>query len=346
MKLLFFDTECSSCAGGAKICEFGYVLTDEKFNVLKKENLLIDPQSKFNVYGFRRAGIKLSYTYSEYYASPTLEERYPVIKKLMTDENTLPVGYSCDNDARFFLSDFRRLRLPAFNYRFLDVISLYRDGLKRANNLSLDAVYAETGKEELAHHQAMNDALMTMEVLKHYLELAGTTLRRVVGDCKYAFGEVFDGRIVIGDKPFRYADGNKMTGQNKRVLAEFLKEKRVTAGDLDGRSFCFAKDYEAEHFPSVLKAADIVTDRGGAFTEVLSYADYIVAQRSFDKIRLRKKKKRSAKIITIAEFCKMLSIDPSVIADENVAVDEVLAKSVKNKDWYARYIAAKKKKLK
>lgn len=35
MKYLFFDIECSNCFGGKnKICEIGYVLTDENFNIL------------------------------------------------------------------------------------------------------------------------------------------------------------------------------------------------------------------------------------------------------------------------------------------------------------------------
>ena len=342
MKFLFFDTECSNCSGGAKICEFGYVLTDESLTIIKKDNLLIDPQSRFNVYGFRRAGIKLSYPYSEYYASPTLNERYPEIKELLTDNDILPIGYSCDNDARFILSDFARLSLKPFNYRFLDVMRLFKDGLKRENNLSLDAVYSETGKEELVHHRAENDAVMTLEALKYYLEFSSSSMKEVINSCKYAFGEVFDSRIILGGKPFKYAEGNKMTAQNKRVISEFLKDKKVVDGVLEGKSFCFAKDYESEHFPSVLKAADLVTDMGGRFTEVLSFADYIVAKKNFDKFRLRKRKKRSARIITIFEFCKMLDIEPSVLSDDNVDVEKILAKTESNREWYLRYIRRNK----
>ena len=35
MKYLFFDIECANRLN--KICEFGYVLTDENFNILKKD---------------------------------------------------------------------------------------------------------------------------------------------------------------------------------------------------------------------------------------------------------------------------------------------------------------------
>ena len=49
MKYLFFDIECSVVSkNAAKICAFGYCLTDEKFHILEKEDLLINPQGGFH----------------------------------------------------------------------------------------------------------------------------------------------------------------------------------------------------------------------------------------------------------------------------------------------------------
>ena len=49
MKYLFFDLEYASQKGGtSKICEFGYVVTDENFNILEKDNLIINP----NIYRY------------------------------------------------------------------------------------------------------------------------------------------------------------------------------------------------------------------------------------------------------------------------------------------------------
>ena len=39
---VFFDLECANCSFGiAKICEFGYVITDDKLNIISSDNLLI-----------------------------------------------------------------------------------------------------------------------------------------------------------------------------------------------------------------------------------------------------------------------------------------------------------------
>ena len=341
MKFLFFDTECATCNNGAKLCEFGYVLTDEKFRVIKKNNLLINPQARFNVYGFKRAGIKLAYSLETYRKSPTLQQRYPDIKKLLTAKNVLPVGYSCDNDARFLLSDFKRLGLTPFDYNYLDVLELIKVGLKREKNLSLDAVYSDTGGENMTHHEATSDALMTMEVLKYYLNERGESVKELLKEY-YAFGEVFKSRIVIGGRPFNYAPSGKMTPQNKRVLTKFITEKIPTEGILEGKSFCFEKEYERENFPVVIKAADLITDRGGKYTEILSLADFVISPNGYKAGYIHKKKRRSAKIINLTQLASMMNVPEWVFKGE-IDVDKILARSEENADWYAAY---KKRKIK
>ena len=44
MRYLFFDIECCN---GRNICEFGYVITDDKFNILEKKDFTINPENKF-----------------------------------------------------------------------------------------------------------------------------------------------------------------------------------------------------------------------------------------------------------------------------------------------------------
>ena len=48
-RYLFFDIECACVfKDTAKICAFGYRLTDEHFNILEKEDILINPKVKFH----------------------------------------------------------------------------------------------------------------------------------------------------------------------------------------------------------------------------------------------------------------------------------------------------------
>lgn len=44
MRLLFFDIECANHYNGkGKICEVGYIITDEKFNILARKDIPINP---------------------------------------------------------------------------------------------------------------------------------------------------------------------------------------------------------------------------------------------------------------------------------------------------------------
>ena len=68
MKYLFFDIECSVVSKkAAKICAFGYCLTDEKFHILEKEDLLINPQGGFHLTDRKGTqGLVLPYEYDRF----------------------------------------------------------------------------------------------------------------------------------------------------------------------------------------------------------------------------------------------------------------------------------------
>jgi hypothetical protein len=77
MKYLFFDIECSVVSkNAAKICAFGYCLTDEKFNILEKEDLLINPQGGFHLTDRKGTqGLVLPYEYAGFKNYPTFLQR-------------------------------------------------------------------------------------------------------------------------------------------------------------------------------------------------------------------------------------------------------------------------------
>jgi histidyl-tRNA synthetase len=77
MKYLFFDIECSIVSKtAAKICAFGYCLTDEKFNILDKQDILINPQGGFHLTDRKGTqGLVLPYKYEEFKKYPTFCEK-------------------------------------------------------------------------------------------------------------------------------------------------------------------------------------------------------------------------------------------------------------------------------
>lgn len=350
MRFLFFDTECANCYNGVgKLCEFGYVLTDEKFKIIKTDNLLINPKTKFNVYGFKQAGISFAHSYGEYYRYPTLKERYEEIKQLLTDRRNLVVGYSTDCDANYLLGDLNRNSLFAFNFRFLDVAKLYRDGLDR-RDVSLDNLYEEAEKldEEIVHHEARGDALMTMAVFKQFLRLSGEKTKNLQGLYPDAFGEVFEGRLTLGNTAFRYTRGDRLTAGNKRILDHFVRSCPI--GRLNpkivNKRFCFSREYEHTHFVEVLAAAQAIISGGGKYINVISRADTVVYPEGEDLRKIKRMAKKRARFITIAELCGLLDLPADSFDEGRVNADLILARLPENEEWFEKFASAHKRYLK
>ena len=79
--LLFFDIECSN---GHDICSFGYLLVDNNFNILIKEDLLINPNAPFILAKKgEKPKIQLAYSELTFKKQPIFKHYYSKIKRLL-----------------------------------------------------------------------------------------------------------------------------------------------------------------------------------------------------------------------------------------------------------------------
>ena len=77
MKYLAFDIEAANGFNPASICSVGIVIADENFNLVEKQNLWINPKSKYNLDGTRpNVGINLHLDKKLLDASPDFAGRY------------------------------------------------------------------------------------------------------------------------------------------------------------------------------------------------------------------------------------------------------------------------------
>ena len=341
---LFFDTECANCNNHiAKICEFGYVLTDDDLNIIETNNLLINPRDKFNTYGFKKAGIQLSYKTSVYQSSPDLKERYSKIKALLTNPNTVVYGFSTQSDADYLLTDFKRNSLPQINFEFYDVKSLFEVYLERTGKLSLDSIYAESGMEngDIVHHEARNDAFMTLACFKYFLKITGKKSSDIKGNYPLARGELFNERITFGGIIFNCTKGNRITQNNRKILTSFVKscELKQEIDGISGKTFCFEREYEKNHFAEVLLCSKKIIAGGGKITNLLYKGDYVIIPDGIDyKENLGKKQK----LILLSKLLKMLSINTKKFNEKDINIDLLLSKMPENIEWYKQYIKTHK----
>lgn len=99
MNYLIFDIECCD---GKHICEFGYVLFTENFELLARECITMNPEYKFKLTGREHeSDIKLAFSEEVYFSSPTYGEVYEKIKSIIQTPDCKIIGFSMSNDAGF-----------------------------------------------------------------------------------------------------------------------------------------------------------------------------------------------------------------------------------------------------
>ena len=182
MNYLFFDIECSNCFGGrGKICEFGYVLTNENFKIIKKDVLTISPGKKgdrerrFDKKIYERdSSFQWAYDEETYFSSPLFPHYYNQLKSLFEDDETIAIGWAVDNDIRYLDSEFKRYKLKPFKYKAFNVKEVIKK-LPNENKIErglIGAFKALCPIAEFVHlnpHLSRDDAYMSMRVLQEIL---------------------------------------------------------------------------------------------------------------------------------------------------------------------------------
>ena len=128
MKYLFFDIECSNCFGdNPKICEFGYTIVDENFKLITKNDIPMSPgknnhTNRFDLGVYKRdPKFEWAYDFDYYFSQPEFPEYYEKIKRLLTDEDTIVLGYSLSNDIHYLNRTMIKYDLDILNYDSFDV---------------------------------------------------------------------------------------------------------------------------------------------------------------------------------------------------------------------------------
>ena len=166
MKYLFFDIECAGVFKNvAKICAFGYCLTDEQFNILEKKDILINPQGGFHLTDRKgEQGIVLPYKYEDFKKYPTFKEQANDIYALLQDSDTLVIGHAVQNDVKYLNLESKRFSLPSFSFRFVDTQFLYMNVIADFSRQYGLGIIAERLGVEFTPHRAVDDAYATMKV--------------------------------------------------------------------------------------------------------------------------------------------------------------------------------------
>lgn len=284
MSFVFFDIECASVnKTSAKICVFGYVICDEKFNIIKKEDILINPKGGFHLTDRKGGkGLVLPYQYSEFKKYPPFTKVYPFIKNLLEDRNNIVLGHSILNDVKYLNLETKRFHLPSFDFQFLDSQLMYmsysgdftkQSGLEHiAGDLNVD----------FTPHRAVDDAYATMRVVEAICKAENCTFEEIVklyGLCR--------GRIKnycmysptsSGVKTYKKKVSDEKKERSKRRIDFFnyiMRKKLYKKGKFYGKVFSFAGNIE-DDVALAKSLCDEIYANGGRYSHRLSECNYYV----------------------------------------------------------------------
>ena len=318
MKYLFFDIECSAVSkNAAKICAFGYCLTDEKFNILEKEDLLINPQGGFHLTDRKGTqGLVLPYEYSGFKNYPTFLQRKEKIYNLLQDADTLVVGHATMNDVKYLNLESKRFQLPSFCFDFADTQFLYMNRIGEFSRQFGLGVIAEQLGVEFVAHRAVDDAYATMRIAEALCRAEGedATLPDLLKKYNITLGRIENYEISLttsaGLELYR-AEQEKKKEAREKAKVEFFrfadreKRKRAKEGILKNKSICFSHPLELE-LPLSKKLLSAAFAQGAFFTSRAEECDLYVCFEGEGGQRLKSVK---GKVVTTDEFSAYLGVE-------------------------------------
>lgn len=311
MNLVFFDIECAGVHKTyAKICAFGYVVCDQNFNILKKEDILINPKGKFELTDRKgEKGIVLPYEYGEFKRHPSFPHVYGQIKELLEDKNNLVFGHAVLNDVKYLNLETRRFRLPSFEFAFQDSQLLFMTHINDfSRQFGLEYIAGALGVE-FTPHRAADDAYATMRIVEALCKEEHCTVTELPALLNVVQGKISRYQITRPQsKGFKRYNMEKQAAKNERAQKRIqfynnLSRKRVnrSGGVLKGKTITFSRAIE-DDISNSIPLVDKIYSLGGKYSSKLDNCTLYVSAADDTTARTKSADERSIKHITVEEL--------------------------------------------
>lgn len=343
MNYLYFDIECCD---GKHICSFGYVITDENFNILEKKDIVINPQWRFKLGrdGFDPR-INLAYTESTFQKQKTFKYYYEDIKDLLTRSNQILLGHSITADIQYLKIACERYGCDNIDLEIYDTQDFYYQLNKKYKTRSLDNIVNDLGIDisNLQEHKSCDDAEISMLVAKEICDKLSITLSDLLELC---------------DKSKR--NGDKRELGEKALKRKFSRDLKNIAEKYPNRfsrkAICISDTIKETDYELRIALIKEIFKNGYNYICKASECDYFVHNNEYGERDLScdhniEDNHKDIKKITIEELSKMLKIEINengeyIKHDENnckdTAINVALIESLKKKgisyeDWLKQF---------
>ena len=300
MKYLFFDIECAD-GGKATICSFGYVIADMDFKIIKREDIIMNPEGRFYLTG--RAGrpdVDLAYPIDRFKKAPNFAHFHKRIKELVENEDYYIVGHSIGDDVTYLNKACARYKLEPFKFSYFDTQRMYRELSGEKKQISLEnALLSLSVEDKFRSHQSVEDARATMLLLKALLEKAKMSFEVYKNSTNRCSGRTDGGNsqwdyvppprehIKFNGHDFRLdkSPNHMFRGRRNHTVFRLFLEKGQMIGErsdkLLGKKVTLSMNYEADHFKEMIILAGMIKAAGGEYEIKATNCDVFA---TFEKI--------------------------------------------------------------
>lgn len=318
MRYLSFDIECCD---GHHICEFGYVLIDEQFNILERECLTIDPGHKFKLTGREHeSDIQLAFPEEVYYSSPKFDFYYDRIKALLTMKECQIIGFSLSNDTGFLATACELFGKEPIPFTYYDFQKLYQGYTKAKNRPSVEGIVKELEIIGIRLHKSDNDAYAVIKALQIIGEREKLTLPETLEMLKqknksYKAEKAREHNLSLIEK---INSGNSKA--QREFLKNFIHSLKVSEEKKEdiffGKIVCISSHFQAKRFNEFLAIIRRVYEYGATYTGKASVCDIFIEYQDGEKEDVRmesikqviEKEEKEIKILSFAEAVSLLGL--------------------------------------
>lgn len=342
MRYLFFDLEEAQMT--KSICEFGYVVTDEDFNIIKKENFIINPNLPRSSWDKYVLGHILTRDISEYEMEYDFKYYYPKIQKLI-EESDYVIGHTTSGDVNSLNIECKKYNLPSLDFKFYDVKDFYKVLSKKSNDVGVVNIMMKLNikGDFYSIHDACTDAYNTMLDLKEILKELNCSLQELIERCPKAVGENEGYRIVTIYKNYLKILEKNEYDENlfKKIIKKIKKYSTRSGNRLINKSIYLSETLKEEHMCESLNLIQFIYDEGGTYENNIQKSNVYIGYRSYDKngkyirdksfqqANVLKRKGQEMDIYSFKRFLndygidiKQLSNIPEALYEKEIILDE------------------------
>ena len=278
MKYLAFDLEAANGYKLYSVCSFGYVLADEDFNIIKKENVWINPRCKYNLNGTREnVGINLHLDKEVLDNSPDFCGVYDFIKNLLTDNDLCVVGHAIESDVNMLNKTCLHYKLPSIDYKFYCTQLFFRlfKGEKEVRALSK---IANEINVTFKPHYADDDAYASLMTLKYLLDTTDKTLPQLAEDYCVRIGSNDNFEITRTVALSQQLSKRMITKQALAQIVEYVSQSHIKPSTtlFKNKLFCLSRSIELADKEVWRPVIDCIYVNGGQYTTKPGKCDFYV----------------------------------------------------------------------